>query len=157
MSSKEHQPTPLGSKGKIVAVLPRDRFEVEVGRMRMKVELADLAEGEPILQHRKASKAADLTATLPPPVDNQFVGVRTDSNTCDLRGKRVDAAIDAAELFLDAMVRRNEPVTYILHGHGTGVLKKAVRAWLPECAHVSRWRPAMPHEGGDAFTLIELI
>ena len=125
--------------------------------MRMKVELAELEEGEPILEHRTTSKAAKLTAALPPPVENQFVGVRTDSNTCDLRGKRVDEALDAAELFLDAMVRRNESVTYILHGHGTGVLKQAVRAWLPECAHVNRWRPAMQQEGGDAFTLIALI
>ena len=150
----------LGSKGKIVAILPRDRFEVAVGLMRMKVDLADLEEGRPILEHRekeKKQKAVDLEVSLPPPVEKAFVGVRTDSNTCDLRGKRVDAALEAAEMFLDEMVRRNEPVTYILHGHGTGKLKKAVRSWLPECAHVSRWRPAMPHEGGDAFTLIELI
>ncbi|MDG1478995.1 MAG: Smr/MutS family protein [Myxococcota bacterium] len=147
----------LGSRGKIVAVLPRDRFEVEVGRMRMKVRLQDLAEGEPLLAHRKSAKAANIEASLPPPVNRELVAVRTDANTCDLRGKRVDAALDTAEQFLDAMVRRNEPVTYILHGHGTGVLKKAIRDWLPECAHVNRWRPAMQQEGGDAFTLIELV
>jgi DNA mismatch repair protein MutS2 len=146
----------LGSRGKILAVLPRDRFEVEVGRMRMKVELSELEEGEPILTHR-AAKAADIEASLPPPVEREFVGVRTDSNTCDLRGKRVDDALELASRFLDEMVRRNEPITYILHGHGTGVLKRAVRDWLPGCAHVSRWRPAMQQEGGDAFTLIELV
>ncbi|MFT5684018.1 MAG: DNA mismatch repair protein MutS2 [Myxococcota bacterium] len=147
----------LGSRGKIVSVLSRDRFEVEVGRMRMKVELSELLEGEPILEHRKSAKITDIEASLPPPVARELVAVRTDGNTCDLRGQRVDAALDLAEQFLDAMVRRNESVTYILHGHGTGVLKKAVRAWLPECAHVNRWRPAMQQEGGDAFTLIELV
>ena len=123
----------------------------------MKVRLQDLAEGEPLLAHRKSAKAANIEASLPPPVDRELVAVRTDANTCDLRGKRVDAALDTAEQFLDAMVRRNEPVTYILHGHGTGVLKKAIRDWLPACAHVNRWRPAMQQEGGDAFTLIELV
>lgn len=152
----------LGSKGTISRILGNERFEVTVGRMKMKVALDDLVEGEPIRKHRdraeerRRRKALAAEAELPPPVEQALVSVRTDANTCDLRGQRAQAAIDMTSQFLDGMVLRNEPCAYILHGHGTGALKKAVREWLPRAKQARRWRPALPHEGGDAFTLVEL-
>ena len=70
-----------------------------------------------------------------------------DSNTCDLRGKRVDEALRATELFFDRMLRSDHRIVYVLHGHGTGALKKAIRQWLPSCSYVCRFRPADSHEG----------
>ncbi|MEL6342964.1 MAG: Smr/MutS family protein [Myxococcota bacterium] len=152
----------LGSRGTISRILGNDRFEVQIGAMKMKVELSALVEGGPILSHRNASAASNKKARrapkmdLPPPVEREMVSVRTDANTCDLRGKRVDEALDASSQFLDDMVRRNESVVYLLHGHGTGALKTAIRQWLPTARQARRWRPAHPQEGGDAFTLVEL-
>jgi DNA mismatch repair protein MutS2 len=54
------------------------------------------------------------------------------------------------------MLRENEPVGYVLHGHGTGALKLAVRSHLSAATHVRRARPAEPDDGGDAFTVFWL-
>jgi DNA mismatch repair protein MutS2 len=85
-----------------------------------------------------------------------FVPVRTSHNTLDLRGQRVDEALDAVDAFVDRMLRVSEPVAYVLHGHGTGALKLAVRAHLSAASHVRRAVPAEPDDGGDAFTVIWL-
>lgn len=149
----------LGSKAVVSRVLGGDRFEVSVGHMKMKVGLADLVEGEPIVAHRAMRQTTPKPTpknSLPPAVEPALVSVRTPSNTCDLRGCRVDEALEQVGLFLDGMLRRNEPCVYILHGHGTGALKRAVRSWLPTTTQVKRWRPARPQEGGDAYTLVEL-
>ena len=82
--------------------------------------------------------------------------VRMDFNTADLRGMRVDGALAEVERHIDRMTRRGERVAFILHGHGTGALKTAVREWLPTAPQVSAWRPANADEGGDAFTIIVL-
>ena len=82
--------------------------------------------------------------------------VRTNRNTLDLRGKRADEALEEAEYFLDRMLQHGEPVGWILHGHGTGALKQAVRRWLPRQKVASSWRPANADEGGDAYTRVEI-
>ena len=45
---------------------------------------------------------------------------------------------------------------HVLHGHGSGVLKAAVREHLQRSPYVSRSRPAEQHEGGDGVTVAEL-
>ncbi|MDP2315843.1 MAG: Smr/MutS family protein [Pseudomonadota bacterium] len=82
--------------------------------------------------------------------------MRTSANTVDLRGLRAEDALDIAERFLDKLaVQRMSPV-FLLHGHGTGALKIAVRQWLPKCRYARAWRPADVDEGGDAYTVVEL-
>jgi len=83
-------------------------------------------------------------------------GVRTGANTCDLRGERVEAALDKVDAFLDKLVFQGQDVGFILHGHGTGALKTAVRRHLPSSRVARRWRPANPEEGGDAYTIVEV-
>ncbi len=82
--------------------------------------------------------------------------VRTSTNTLDLRGQRVEDALVAVEFFLDRMLSDRQPVAFLLHGHGTGALKQALRQFLPRCAPARSFRAADPDEGGDAFTFVEL-
>ena len=79
--------------------------------------------------------------------------VRTDSNTLDLRGFRVDEAIAEIDRFLDRRLLKGDKTVFLLHGHGTGALKSAIRAWLGKSR---TWRPLDDSEGGDAFTLVML-
>ena len=69
---------------------------------------------------------------------------------------RVEEAIDALDFYLDQMLQRGGEVAYVLHGHGTGALKKALRDWVGDQPIVESWRPASDTEGGDAFTQIRL-
>ncbi len=84
------------------------------------------------------------------------VPVRVASNTLDLRGERVDAALDRVTGFVDSLLLRGEACGFVLHGHGTGALKQAVRSFLPTMQKVEHFAPAGPDDGGDAFTVLWL-
>lgn len=77
-------------------------------------------------------------------------------NTCDLRGLRSDEAVERVELFLDSVLRRDLPNAFLIHGHGTGVLKRAVREHLQHSRYVTAQRPGDRHEGGDGVTVVYL-
>ena len=76
--------------------------------------------------------------------------------TCDVRGQRVEDAFEAITAALDRLTQRDAKIGFIIHGHGTGALKRAVRAWLKTCPYVDAQRPGQPHEGGDGVTAVRL-
>ena len=142
----------LGTKGRVLALLGGDKVEVEVGSMRMRLDRAQLA---PVrVEKQRAAESPKVSVVMAP--ESAWGGVRMEGNTIDLRGLRVDVALERAETGFDRLVLQGQPVAYVLHGHGTGALKSAVRGWLPDCHYVKKWRPANPDEGGDAFTVVQL-
>jgi DNA mismatch repair protein MutS2 len=74
----------------------------------------------------------------------------------DVRGMRVDEALRAVDLELDRATRAGEERVHVLHGHGSGALKSAVREHLRRSPYVLRSRAAEQHEGGDGVTVAEL-
>jgi len=78
------------------------------------------------------------------------------SNTLDLRGFRVEEALDSLELFLDKASLANLSPVYVIHGHGTGALKSAIREFLKESPYISNYRTGEPSEGGDGVSVIEV-
>ncbi len=78
--------------------------------------------------------------------------LRVDSNTCDVRGLRADDALGMVDTFLDRVLGQGSTTGYVLHGHGTGALKLAVREHLKRSPWVRASRAADPQDGGDAFT-----
>jgi len=78
----------------------------------------------------------------------------------DIRGKSVEHAIGLLETQLDAAALNNEDRVKIIHGHGTEVLKRAVRAHLSRSVYVKKWKagPAADFgtSGGDGITYAEL-
>lgn len=140
----------LGKSG-IVCAPPRGKqVEVQIGVITTKVSSEDC-------QPQKASNSRPTPrSSVPPRVTPLNSTVRTDSNTVDLRGFRVDDALREVDFFLDGLIQRNHGVAFLLHGHGTGALKKSIREWLATHPCVESWRPATNSEGGDAFTLVYL-
>lgn len=145
----------------VIELLSSGDVEVQVGQIRMKVKRVDI--------HRVASKAKsgsptplgtakktkqNSTSTDSSPASSA-VTVRSEVNTCDLRGMRVDEAVDESSRFLARMILTNHSSAYLLHGHGTGALKTAIRDWLKESPQAKHWRPATMQEGGDAYTVVE--
>ena len=74
----------------------------------------------------------------------------------DVRGKSVEDAIGQIEMQLDAAALNDEDRVKIVHGHGTEVLKRAVRAHLSRSVYVKKWKAAPPETGGDGVTWAEL-
>ena len=62
-------------------------------------------------------------------------------------------ALEKVELFLDAVYGANLGGAYIIHGHGSGALKRAVRGWLPTSSYVKEFRRGERGEGGDGVTV----
>ena len=78
------------------------------------------------------------------------------SNTLDLRGMRVEEAEIELIQYLDRSVREGKPMVYIIHGHGTGALKKLVREYLKDSPYAREFRPGQDYEGGDGVTVVIL-
>jgi DNA mismatch repair protein MutS2 len=77
-------------------------------------------------------------------------------NRCDVRGLRLEDAMREVELFLDRLARSEEEHALIIHGHGTGALKHAIREYLETSPYVRMYRPGASEEGGDGVTVVGL-
>jgi DNA mismatch repair protein MutS2 len=82
--------------------------------------------------------------------------IQTSQNTVDLRGMTGDEAVDAADAFLDRAMNEDQGYAFIIHGHGTGVLKDAIRGYIETSPYMAEWRPGERGEGGDGVTVVWL-
>ncbi len=82
--------------------------------------------------------------------------VQTTYNTVDLRGRRVEEGLRLMERDFDRMVRGGIDTAVVIHGHGTGAMKEAVRENLRHNIYASGFRPGELGEGGDGVTVVRL-
>jgi DNA mismatch repair protein MutS2 len=78
------------------------------------------------------------------------------SNKLDLRGYRVEEALDSLEEFLDKASLINLSPVYVVHGHGTGALKSAVGDFVANSPYVAKYRYGESSEGSDGVTVIDI-
>jgi DNA mismatch repair protein MutS2 len=71
-------------------------------------------------------------------------------------GQRAEEAVEQVDKFIDSAALASVNRVRIIHGHGMGVLKKAVGELLGKSPHVSRFYPATQAEGGAGATIVEL-
>ncbi len=74
----------------------------------------------------------------------------------DLHGARVEEALELAEKAVDQAVVGGLDRVKLIHGHGTGAVRQAVRQMLSHNPHVESFRFGSPMEGGLACTVVEL-
>jgi DNA mismatch repair protein MutS2 len=79
-----------------------------------------------------------------------------DQTVVDVRGRAVDEALDQVLAALDRATLQGAPALRIIHGHGTGKLKTALRSFLDDSPYVSDARPGDRHEGGDGVTIVTI-
>ncbi|RJO69578.1 MAG: hypothetical protein C4523_06065 [Myxococcales bacterium] len=147
----------LDQKGVIVeAPDKRGMALVEVGRLKMRIaadRLRALLPGERRIPQPKSSlKRALVEDALPEPEGTVSVS-RHGALSCDLRGERVEEALETADAFLDRAVRSGAPFVYFIHGHGTGRLKSALREHFRKSPYVRSFRPGERGEGQDGVTV----
>jgi DNA mismatch repair protein MutS2 len=81
-----------------------------------------------------------------------------DGSPSDLNviGCTVDEAISRAERFLDESLLADQRVVRLIHGYGTGQLKRAITGFLQQHPLVARFATAPPEQGGGGVTVVEL-
>jgi DNA mismatch repair protein MutS2 len=71
-------------------------------------------------------------------------------------GERADEALARVDQFLDRAVMATASRVRIVHGHGMGVLRKAIQDLLKKHPHVEKFYQASQEEGGAGATIVEL-
>jgi DNA mismatch repair protein MutS2 len=129
-------------------VLAGGRLEVDVGYLRMQAAREDVTEVLP---------AAPGGARLPAGV-TLSAGPRWDTLAREVNviGKTADDAREEVDKFLDSAFLAGVTRVRVIHGHGMGVLKRAVEQLCRAHPHVEKFYPASPAEGGTGATIVEL-
>ncbi|PKN56064.1 MAG: hypothetical protein CVU56_17950 [Deltaproteobacteria bacterium HGW-Deltaproteobacteria-14] len=149
---------PLDSAGEVVDVRG-DKAMVAVGVFRTTVSLSELGKvvgDAPAQESPKKTIAVLRVEGVAQQIaeDDPSVPVPQNSaNTADIRGMRRDEVEELVMPLLDRAFRENLGTVWVIHGHGTGVLKDEVRRLIRESPYVSKWRPGVRHEGGDGVTI----
>jgi len=143
----------LGTEG-VVLEVQDGTATVQMGALRSKVPVQELL---PIARHvRQAGFRKTKAERMERAEQARAAAVQVRVPVADVRGMRVDEALRAVELELDRATRAGDERVHVLHGHGSGALKSAIREHLQRSPYVRRSRPADQHEGGDAVTIAEL-
>ncbi|WP_216670765.1 endonuclease MutS2 [Microcoleus asticus] len=114
-----------------------------------KAQLAKVAAQAQALATAKAKQAASEPAK-----PNPEIAIRTANNTIDLRGARVSDAEIEIDRALSKAVEYG--VLWIIHGKGTGQLRRGVHEFLANHPQVSRFELASQKEGGAGVTIAYL-
>jgi DNA mismatch repair protein MutS2 len=122
----------------------RGRVSVQVGDAKLELPADRIAAASREATKRPQSRVAVQT------VPREAAG---GTSRCDLRGLRVDEALDRVASALDDAATSGIQRLVIVHGLGTGALRKAIHHYLRDSPYVTRFEAADPREGGDGVTL----
>jgi len=157
----------FGSIG-IVDSLKGDEAEVRVKSLRLREKLQNLELVEPAAptksaKHEKSAKHDVSTpgkfASLRPSRGTEVQLRTTPGNgrsELNVIGQTTDEAVDAVDKFLDEASLSSLSQVRIVHGHGTGALRRAIAELLKDHPHVSRFTAAPQDQGGTGATVVEL-
>jgi DNA mismatch repair protein MutS2 len=146
----------------VLDLLPDGTVRVQAGAMRLVLPASELR-----LATEKPEEAEPKKKAARPPVGpangsatsgardpaGLEVALQTSDNTVDLRGLRSEDAVTLAVTFLDRSLNENRHVCFLVHGHGTGALKDAIRRELKSSPYVRFFRSGNSGEGGDGVTI----
>jgi len=119
---------------------------LNVNGRKMTVETRDLVPIEKQKAESKKQKYPSVTTSSEASIGAEL----------NLIGQRVDDAIEASDKFLDRALLEGKQAVRIIHGFGTGTLRKALREHLRKHPAVTSWRPGDENEGGDGATIAVL-
>ncbi|OCR01398.1 endonuclease MutS2 [Oscillatoriales cyanobacterium USR001] len=140
-----------------------EELTVRFGMMKMTVKLAEIEslDGQkPEFTKRTQEQKSKPENTQPKTLNSQPkteyspIAIRTSQNTIDLRGMRVaDAEREVNQAFSAAM---DSGVLWIIHGKGTGQLRKGIHEFLESHSLVSHYELASNADGGSGVTIAYL-
>ena len=130
--------------GKVIKDLGNDKFNVSIGNATMKLEKSDLR-----LSHVDPEIDVKTKAT------SSFIPRKQVSLKLDLRGMRYEEAKDKIDAYLDEAMYSGLHQVTIIHGFGTGTVRKLVQEKLKANKNVASFRYGGDGEGGQGATIVE--
>jgi len=139
----------LGAEGVVSSVDDED-LEIQIGALRVRAKSYEV---ERRLQTPEESPVIPQPAPAPPG-NTALPGINSPGLELDLRGHRVDDALDRAERYLEQGFTSGMPFGRIIHGRGTGAVRQAVRDLLNHSPYVHHWENGGEKEGGDGVSVV---
>jgi DNA mismatch repair protein MutS2 len=127
--------------GTVLEETQGDRVLVQMGPLKLHVDVADVRASKPSMEPRKGRTNLGL---------NRAMHATTEIH---LREKRAEEAMRELEKFIDDAVLSGIPSVRIVHGKGEGILRKLTQEFLRKHPDVARVRDADPSEGGQGVTI----
>ena len=120
--------------------------------MRVTVDVDDLVAAVGDLATETSVATTEAVSNV---ADLRLERARSVASSLDLRGARVDEALDALSRYLDDASLAGLAKVLIIHGMGTGAIRDAVRTAASNHPLVRSLRPGQRGEGGDGATIVE--
>ncbi|MGN1271898.1 MAG: endonuclease MutS2 [Lactobacillus sp.] len=135
-----------GQTGTITKKLSEHEYEVQMGIIKVKVSDRDI---ERIENNASAKPKRMVRATSAVRRSNAH-------SELDLRGQRYDEAMTNLDRYIDSVLLAGLSTVTIIHGIGTGAIRKGVWQYLRNSKHVKNFNYAPANEGGNGATIVEL-
>lgn len=135
-----------GQTGTITKKLTEHEYEVQMGIIKVKVS------------DRDVEKIDGATKKQKQPVRATSASLRRSNahSELDLRGQRYDEAMTNLDRYIDSALLAGLSTVTIIHGIGTGAIRKGVWQYLRSSGHVKAFNYAPANEGGNGATIVQL-
>jgi DNA mismatch repair protein MutS2 len=133
----------------VVTALGESDAEVQIGSLRVRARLVDLArKGQEEESPKEVKKASSSQSSM--------VSTKSPGLELNLRGKLVDDGLDELERYLERAYSAGLLFVRIVHGKGTGKMRDAVRNALKESSYVASFEEPKENEGGAGVTVAKM-
>jgi DNA mismatch repair protein MutS2 len=138
-----------GQQGVLLNKRGNHKWEVQLGILKMAIDEADLEKIS-----AKQAKQQEKQQGQPRKMAVRTIQTRQTSARLDLRGHRYEEAMSELASFIDHALLNNLPSVTIIHGKGTGALRKGTQQYLQSNPRVKNFEYASPNNGGDGATIV---
>ncbi|MGG5330968.1 endonuclease MutS2 [Enterococcus sp. AZ163] len=132
-----------GQRGTLLKRMGNNDWQVQIGILKMTISEDDMT----------------LTTPIEEPQQRVITGVQRGAGSrvkteLDVRGMRYEAALAEVDQYIDAALLANYAQVRIIHGKGTGALRKGITDYLKNHRNVKSFEFAPASEGGDGATVV---
>lgn len=135
----------LQQTGQVIEKKNEQEYVIQVGMMKVTAKRKDLEYVGKSIQAEPEQSITHVTTSDQP--------VKTE---LDLRGERFEDAMLKLEEYIDRAMMQGYPRVSIIHGKGTGALRKGVEKFIHSSPYIKSSRVGAQSEGGTGVTIIEL-
>ena len=137
----------LGTKASVIAINKDGTYQLQAGILKLNAKKDEIY----LLENENPYKVKGGR----PAHSGREMKLQAMSNEVDLRGMDAVEAICVLDNYLDSAMRANLGTVRIIHGKGTGILRKAVQDALKKNKHIKKYRLGVYGEGEDGVTIAE--